>query len=251
MTNDKEKTKPDKPFYHGHRQRLRDRYFENGIDSLHEHEILEMLLGYTILRADTKPLAHRLIDSFGSLESVFSASRESLKKAGLSDTTIAHIKLVTDTNKWIDRNKMVGKKCADHNETGLFMVNELDGCGTETLVALLLDSKDCVLGFKKVCEGSFRSTSVNMKNLIEACFERNAAKVILAHNHPSGDIRPSTEDHVTTTSIEGFLTGVGIELVEHYIIANGTYFGIKRNAEDARRSYEMQYKRNFGFYDET
>ena len=89
-----------------------------------------------------------------------------------------------------------------------------------------------------------------MRNLVQSCLDRNAAKVIIAHNHPSGDIRPSAEDHVTTASIESYLSGVDIELVEHYIVADGTYFGIKRNSEEARRGFKEQYRQHFSFDDE-
>lgn len=250
MANEKE-INGNKPFYSGHRKRLRTRYMENGIDSLMEHEILEFILFHSIPRVDTKPISHKLIDRFGSLKNVLCASGESLKEAGLSDISVAHIRLFNDMNNWLRRNGVVGKKLCDYNETGLLMVNEFDNCNTEKLIALMLDSKDEVIELKTICEGSFRGTSVNMKCLVKSCLDRNAAKVVIAHNHPSGDIRPSAEDHVTTSSVENYLSGVGIELVEHYIVADGTYFGIKRNGEDARRGIEEHYRRNFGFYDET
>lgn len=242
--------KKEKPFYHGHRQRLRQRYFDGGIDALLEHEILELLLFYSIPRVDTKPIAHRLIDAYGSLKNVLSASPESLKANGLSESSVVSIKLFNDTNAWIRRNGVVGKKLSDYNEIGLLMVNELDGSSTERLVVLMLDGKDEVIELKTVCEGSFRSTKVNMRNLVQSCLDRKAVKAVIAHNHPSGDIRPSAEDHVTTAAIENYLSGVDIELVEHYIIADGTYFGIKRNSEEARRGIEEQYRHRFVFEDE-
>ena len=78
--------KEDKKYHIGHRKRLRNRYIENGIDALAEHEILELLLFYAMPRIDTKPMAHRLIDEYGSLESVLNASFDSLKKHGFTDT---------------------------------------------------------------------------------------------------------------------------------------------------------------------
>ena len=250
MKTEQQAKKQDTPFYYGHRQRLRTRYLENGIDSLLEHEILEFILFHSVPRVDTKPLAHKLIDDYGSLKNVLGASYESLKSSGLSDTSAALIRLFKDVNKWIFRNDVVGKKMNNYNETGLLMVNELDDSGCEKVVALLLDSKDEVIELKTVCEGSFRSTKVNVRNLVQSCLDRNAAKVIIAHNHPSGDIRPSAEDHVTTASIESYLSGVDIELVEHYIVADGTYFGIKRNSEEARRGFKEQYRQHFSFDDE-
>lgn len=242
--------KENKPYYYGHRQRLRERYLEGGIDALLEHEILELLLFYSIPRIDTKPIAHRLIDTYGSLKNVLGASSESLKANGLSESSIVNIKLFNDMNRWLRRNGVVGKKFNDYNEIGLLMVNELDDSGSEKLVVLMLNGKDEVIELKTICEGSFRSTAINMKSLVKSCLDRDAEKVIIAHNHPSGDIRPSAEDHVTTASVENYLSGVGIKLIEHYIIADGTYFGIKRNGEEARRGIAEQYRRGFGFDDE-
>ncbi len=244
--NNKENNK-DKPFYYGHRQRLRKRFCENGIDSLLEHEILEFILFHTIPRVDTKPLAHKLIDIYGSLKNVLDASFESLLSNGLSETSAAHIKLYTELYGWLRRNNAVGKQMTDYNEIGHLLTAELDGVPSEKLLALLLDGKNNVISLQTVCEGSFRSAKINMRKLVQTCLDRGAARVVLAHNHPSGDIRPSAEDHVTTASIENYLSEVQVELVEHYIVADGTFLGIKRNSEEMRKGMETVYKRNFGF----
>lgn len=222
----------DKNFCTGHRQRLRTRYIENGIDSLLEHEILEFILFHSIPRVDTKPLAHRLIDTYGSLKNVFDASLESLKANGLSEISAAHIKLFKDTSGWIRRNEMIGKKVSDYNELGRIVANELDGDSEERLIALMLSNKNEVLELRNVSEGVFKGTKLNMRKLVQCCLDRNAVKVVIAHNHPSGDTRPSAEDNVATTAIEDYLAGVDIELVEHYIVADGSYFGIKRHCKD-------------------
>ena len=242
--------KKEKPFYYGHRQRLRERYLSGGIEALLEHEILELILFYSIPRVDTKPIAHRLIDTYGSLKNVLDASSKSLMSNGLSEASVVNIKLFNDMNMWLRKNGVVGKKFSDYNETGLLMVNELDGSSTERVVLLMLDGKYEVIELKTVCEGGFRSTKTNMRSIVQSCLDRNAAKAVIAHNHPSGDIRPSAEDHATTAAIENCLSDVDIELVEHYIIADGTYFGIKRNSEEARRGFREQYRRHFAFDDE-
>ena len=221
--------KEDKKYHIGHRKRLRNRYIENGIDALAEHEILELLLFYAMPRIDTKPMAHRLIDEYGSLESVLNASFDSLKKHGFTDTAAVLVKLHYDIESWMEKNKIAGKTVDDYNKAGHLAVQEFDGAATEKLIMLMLDSGDKVLGISTVCEGGFSNTAVNMRSIVEVCFEKKAAKVILAHNHPSGDIRPSAEDYVTTSAIENLLSGVGIELAEHYVVADGTFFGIKHH----------------------
>lgn len=240
-------SKNEKSYKTGHRQRLRQRYIENGIDSLLEHEILEYLLFHSIPRIDTKPIAHKLIDEYGSLKNVLNASFESLKSSGLSDTSAALIGMYNDIGMWLRKNDAVGMKMADYNEAGRFLTQELDGLASETFVLLMLDSKNSIIGLERICEGGFRSTKVNMKKLLTPCLDKKACKVIVAHNHPSGDIRPSAEDHATTSTIENYLSGIEIELVEHYIIADGTYLGIKRNSRDVRTGIEMEYKNKFEF----
>lgn len=222
----------DENKYHtGHRQRLRQRYMDNGIGSLAEHEILELLLFYAVPRVDTKPLAHRLIDEFGSLENVLNASFESLKKHGLSDIGATFIRLHSDIEDWMSKNAGKRAKLDDYNDAGYFIVREFDGIEAEKLVMLMLDSKNNVLGIKTVCDGGFMSTRINMRNIVEPCLEKKAAKVILAHNHPSGDIRPSADDYVATSAVENYLSGVGIELAEHFVVADGTFFGIKKHCD--------------------
>ena len=240
-------TNKEKPYYHGHRQRLRKRFIENGIDSLLEHEILEFILFHSVPRIDTKPLAHKLIDEYGSLKNLLDASYESLRASGLSEASAAHIVLYKQLDKWICRKDTIGRQMADYNETGRLMVDELDTDITERLAALMLDSKNKVIGFCTVNEGDFRSAGINMRKLMQACLDRKAAKVVLAHNHPSGDLRPSAEDHVMTASVENSLYEIGVELVEHYIVADGTYLGIKRHSEEMRNGAESVYKRNFGY----
>lgn len=224
--------KEDKKYHTGHRKRLRNRYIENGIDALAEHEILELVLFYSVPRVDTKPMAHKLIDEYGSLKNVFSAPFESLRAHGLSEASAAHIKLYSDLGAWFDRNSVNGMTLCDYNESGRFMVRELDGCSSEVLAMLMLDSKNKVLGIKIVCEGGFSNTKVSMKRIVEYCLEKKAAKIILAHNHPSGDVRPSAEDYAVTKSIENYLAGIEIELVEHFVVADGTFFGIMNHCNN-------------------
>lgn len=246
MKNDKQNKNTDKPFYHGHRQRLRTRYIEKGIDSLLEHEILEFILFHSVPRVDTKPMAHKLLDAYGSLKNVLDASFESLKENGLSEISAAHITLFKDIHGWLGRNKIAGLELSDYNEMGRLVASELDGASSEKVVALLLDGKNNVIKLVTVCEGSFRSARVNMRKLVKECLDRKAVKVVLAHNHPSGNIRPSADDYVTTTSVENHLEGIDVELMEHFIVADGTFLGLKQNMSRARDAAELEYKKNLG-----
>lgn len=236
----------NKPHYLGHRQRLRNRYIENGIESLLEHEVVELILFYSIPRVDTKPLAHKLIDAYGSLEGVLCASYESLREFGLSENSAVLLTMFAKSGEWIRRKNVHGMNIEKYDEIGQLLVGEFDGCSAEKLVMLLLDAKNNVIELKTVCEGSFKGTQVNMKAINDEVVLRKAAKVVLAHNHPSGKLDVSTDDIVSTDAVESFLECIGVELVEHYVIADGTYLGIKRQENDHEKERELLYKNGFG-----
>lgn len=239
--------KKDKDFHTGHRGRLRTRYIENGIDALAEHEILELVLFHSIPRVDTKPIAHELVDSYGSLANVFEASFESLRESGLSEISAALIKLIGDVNTYIRNKGLLDIRITDYDETGRLFVNELDGMEKEKLVALMLNAKSEVVGLKTICEGELKSTDINLRDLAEICIGRKAVKVIVAHNHPSGNLKPSSEDYSVTSLISNVLLPLGIETVEHYIVADGTFFGIKKHSENARQCEGNEHKNKFEF----
>ena len=223
-------TDENKPHYLGHRQRLRERYINNGIESLHEHEVVELLLFYAMPRVDTKPLAHKLIDHFGSLKGVLSASHESLKTFGLTDNCAALVSLARELSGYIKSKEITGQKFCDYAEIGKLVASELEGKSDERMMVLFLDAKGTAIGMKTLGEGS-ANARVNLRDLTEECFSRNASKIVLAHNHPSGNLKPSADDYIFTTDIEETLSRLGIALVEHYIVADGTYLGIKHHCE--------------------
>ena len=240
------KENKDKKFHEGHRSRLRSRYIDNGIDALAEHEILELILFHSIPRVDTKPLAHELIDSYGSLSNVFEASFDSLKASGLSDISAAHIKLISDVHIWIRNRGILGKRITDYDELGRIFVSELDGVENERLIALMFNVKNEIVGLKTINEGNLKCTEINLRDLVEACIGRKVVKLVIAHNHPSGNLKPSPEDYSATATIGNVLTALGIELAEHYIVADGTFLGIKKHCEDSKRFEDKGYKnRNF------
>lgn len=229
MTNNK-----DNNFHAGHRERLRTRYLENGISSMADHEILEFLLFHTIPRVDTKNKAYELIKHFGGLSNVLCASVDALMEAGLTRNSAAHIKFVADLNKLVNHRECCSKKKLGYDEMGECLVNELRGESSEKVIAVLLDSADGIIDIVTVSEGSFTTAELSLRKFSEECFARKAAKIVFAHNHPSGNISPSVSDCVTTGNLVSFFSKIGIEVVEHYVIAGNEYVGIKRMEEMAR-----------------
>lgn len=230
------KTEENKPHYLGHRERLKNRYAANGIDALAEHEILEIILFYSIVRVDTKPLAHKLIDKFGSLGNVLNASVETLMNEGLSKNSAVHLKLFSSVSTHLVRDSFMSGKQLRYNEMGEFFVKEFAGNKTERVVAVLIDSKNNLISVEDVCEGSLTYTKVNVRKLTELCLGRGAAKIAIAHNHPSGKLTPSMNDYMSTMKLDRMLSELDIELFENYIVGGNDYVGIKKINEMMKMS---------------
>lgn len=240
----------DKNFHTGHRDRLRKRYLESGVDALAEHEILELILFYSIPRVDTKPIAHRLIDIYGSLGGVLSASHESLMANGLTSSCAAHLKIIYDTNSWISRKSVIGTKAVGYNEMGKIFVDELKNDKTERVVMLMLDSKDRIMGIETICEGSFTSAKVSTRYIAELCMLRRAAKVAFAHNHPSGNLDISINDHAANHTLMNLCSYLDVKMLEHYIVVDGDFIGMLKFRNESTAMENAVYLENHGHHTE-
>ena len=112
---------------------------------------------------------------------------------------------------------------------------------------LMLDGKDRVLGITNVGTGSLRQADVNTGKIAEECIIRKPSKVVFAHNHPSGSLEISINDHAATCTLELFVKQLGVEFLEHYIVADGKYVGIKMHEEKVKRTGEEIYLKTYGF----
>lgn len=245
MTN-----KTDKSYYIGHRDRLRSRYIENGINALAEHEILELILFYSIPRIDTKPIAYRLFEIYGSLENVLSAPHESLVANGLTPSCATHLKIIHDSLAWISRKSITGLRCTGYDELGRILADELRDDKTERVVMLMIDSKDRIIGIETICEGSFTSANVSTRYIAELCMQRRVAKVAFAHNHPSGNADVSINDHATHHTIVNLCSYLDVQVIEHYIVVGEEYLGINRFRNDSFTAEADAYTKNRGFHTE-
>lgn len=237
----------DKDFHKGHRERLRKRYLEGGAGALADHEILEMLLFYAIPRKDTKLLAHSLLEKFGTLDNVFDAPARSLSDSGLSENAACLIKLAGDVGERMAVGNVNGKRLTGYDEIGRYLVKEFAGDRVERLAMIMLDGKDRFMGSVTVGVGELRQSGIDTCKIAEEIVIRKPSKVIFAHNHPSGSVEISINDHAATSTLEMFLGQLGTELVEHYVIADEKYVGIKMHNERVKKAGEEVYLRSFGF----
>ena len=211
--------------HNGHRQRLKDRFRREGLDNFDELYVLELLLFYCIPRADTNPLAHRLLDHFGSLTAVLEASPEELEKVeGVGKNASTFLSLVMQVDRYYQvKRSEPGRILSKLEECGNYMLPYFVNRDCETVFILCLDAKCKVICCKMVGEGSVNSANVPIRRVVEIALVAKATTVILAHNHPSGLAIPSADDIQTTYRLAAALDAVEITLADHIVVSNGDF----------------------------
>lgn len=209
----------------GHRERLKQRFLEQGLDSFTDIQALELLLFYAIPQKDTNPIAHDLLDRFGSLSRVLEASPGELKQVkGISDHAATLLALMTQLHRFYQVDCAHRVEILDTlNACGAYLVPYFFGRTKETVFLLCLDAKCKVLCCREVGEGSVNSAGISVRKVVETALTENATTVILAHNHPSGVAVPSSEDIHTTHRIAAALAAVEVHLADHIIVAEGDF----------------------------
>lgn len=215
----------------GHRQRLKNRFREEGLDHFEEHQVLELLLYYTIPRRDTNPIAHELLARFGSLAQVLEARPEELAKVpGVGDATATFLSLITSVGRYYLVNRTMQETILPSIEKcGQYLVPFFHGRRNEMVFILCLDAKCKVLCCKEMGEGSVNSAGVPIRRIVETALGANATSVILAHNHPSGFALPSGEDVQTTRRVALALDAVEIELIDHIVVADDDFVSLAQS----------------------
>ena len=214
----------------GHRQRMRDRYREQGMDAFADHEALELLLYNAIPRADVNPLAHTLLDRFGSFRAVLDASPEELMEVeGVGQNTASLFQLVKDINRRYLLDVLKAEKSrslATPEEAGRFFLPHFYGIREERVYAAFVDEQLRLLRCRLLFEGSLRDVPVSARRLAEAAIREKAAGLLLAHNHPLGQAIPSLEDREATLGLKAALEAVQIRLLDHIIVSGGEYYSM-------------------------
>ncbi|WP_297196119.1 JAB domain-containing protein [uncultured Flavonifractor sp.] len=205
----------------GHRQRLKTEFLARP-DSFPDHKLLELLLFYANPRSDTNPLAHELLERFGSLAGVLDASPEELQKVkGVGEHAAVLFKAAKElSGRYLTVRTQMDDIARNSRDYFSQLRYYFFGAQRELLYLLCMDGKHKVLGIRKLGEGNVNSVNITPRLLAEAALSLNAAAVVLAHNHVSGIALPSDEDIATTESLAPFLAKLGIELVDHVIFVD-------------------------------
>lgn len=229
MTND------NKNVHKGHRSRLKNRFIENGLDSFEDHNILELLLFYSIPQKDTNDLAHDLINHFGSLKGVFDAEyTELLKVNGIKENSATLIKMIPSIARAYLRSNPKATILNDYLKMQEYLIHTFYGETKELVYALFLNNKFELISADKIFEGSVNSTQINMRKLVELVIKRNAASVVIAHNHPDGSPCPSMEDINTTCNLIDMFRTLDISFIEHFVVTDRACSPIIHNTGSLR-----------------
>lgn len=213
----------------GHRARVKEEFCTRGLSGMADHRALELLLFYSVPQGDVNPLAHRLIDTFGSLSGVFNATIDQLTAVkGVGEHTACLIKLITalGARYQADRNH-AGDILTTTEQLGEFLSPEFFGQRNEVAVILCMDAKCKVIQCRQLSEGSADSTTVNLRKMMEIALACNASQIVLAHNHTSNIAMYSKEDVIMTKVVYDAFIQMDIHLVDHLIFASDDYISMR------------------------
>lgn len=222
----------NKGIHNGHRNRVRQKFLSDGFDGFCDHEILELLLFYGIPRKDTNEIAHKLINSCGSLSSVFDAPVEVLVECGITENAAVLLKMIPKLcQKYIDDKYKNPDKLIDTGNIADRIIPKFIGADRECVVLLLLDAKGKELFCGVISKGSVNASSIYIRKILQLTMKFHAVGAIIAHNHPSGVPFPSKTDINTTKQLKNALSVVNVRLLDHIIVADLDYLSLADSDE--------------------
>ena len=208
-----------KPHYWGHRGRVRERVLKAGAEPLADYELLELLLFYSIERIDTKPLAKTLLERFGTLGDVFAAEPAQLREFDIDQRTLVHFKALREAGRRLAERKVKDMPVLTNWQQLIdYCHAALAHEKTEQFRILFLDRKNVLIADEVQQRGTIDHTPVYPREVVKRALELGAAALILVHNHPSGDPKPSRDDIEMTREIKTAAEALGISIHDHLVI---------------------------------
>lgn len=220
------------PHYHGHRQRLRERFMEAGENALQDYELMELMLFRAIPRRDVKPLAKAIVGRFGSFAEALAARPERLREIpGLPEGAIVDLKIAEAAARRLARGVLEKRKVLSSFSAVMeYCRTAMAYAEREQFRVLFLDKRNALIADEVQGVGTVDHTPVYPREVVRRALELGASALILAHNHPSGDPTPSGADIAMTKEIVTIAQPFGIAVHDHLIVGrNGqtSFRGLK------------------------
>ncbi len=221
----------ERPHYHGHRKRLRERFLKSGLAGFAEHETVELLLTLAIPRADVKQPAKALLERFGSLRGVMDAPLAELQSvAGVGEAAAVALQVVRAlATLYLQEVSEGAEVFRDPERLGDFRRMRIGALRHEVFAVAYLDSGYRLLrnGVETLQEGTIDRAAVYPRRVVEAALKRQAAALVLAHNHPNGSVEPSEHDKVLTRAIVLAAETIGLRVADHLIVSPQETFSFR------------------------
>jgi DNA repair protein RadC len=215
----------------GHRARLRKRFLEEGLDAFEDHQVLELLLFYAIPRRDTNELAHVLLKRYGSFAATLEADPVDLAQTdGIGEGAATLLALVPALTRryLVDRARHERHALTTTERAAEFLVPFMAGRTNEVFCVICLDTQCRVIVPALVEEGLPDRAHVEPRQVVEVALRHKAHSVLLAHNHPSGQAKPTTADHRVTQALVTAFGAIGIAVRDHLIVAGEEWYSFSR-----------------------
>jgi DNA repair protein RadC len=215
----------------GHRERLRTRFLEEGLDGFEDHQVLELLLFHVVPRGDTNPTAHRLMQRFGSLSAVLEADPKDLARVeGVGAKVAAFLAMIPQITRRYHQDRVTrdAPRLTSSEAVAEYLIPLMTGRPEEVFYVLCLNSQNRLVYPALVGQGTVKEAHVNPRHVVEEALRHRAANVVLAHNHPGGSAKPSNADHRLTALLVQTLGAIGIPVLDHVIVAGQHTFSFAR-----------------------
>jgi len=222
---------PERPHYHGHRKRLRERFLKSGFAGMAEHEVIELLLTLAIPRKDVKEPAKELLSRFGNLRGIFEAPSEDLRSVpGIGSVAPVAFRIIREAANLYLQQKAEARTClASPKALYKFWLSRLGSLKYEVFEVAYLDSGYKLLrdGVERLEEGTVDRATVYPRRVMEAALRKGAAILVFAHNHTNGNVSPSEQDKVLTKALILAASTLHIKVYDHLIISKEHVFSFR------------------------
>ena len=220
------------PHYHGHRKRLRERFLKSGFAGMADHEVVEVLLTLAIPRKDVKERAKTLLARFGNLKGVLDAPLEELRAIhGIGSVAPTAFRIIREAaNLYLQQKAESETSLASPEMLHEFWRSRLGGLKDEVFEVAYLDSGYKLVrdGVERLEEGTIDRATVYPRRVMEAALRKGAAALVLAHNHPNGNVQPSEQDKFLTRALVLAAEAVQVKIVDHLIVSADEVFSFRK-----------------------